>query len=103
MSSKKTEEPRPMTVEVTIGDLSGFGREEYFYSYTTRDYTSNEDHLPKGTVITCSLKYWTGKMIPQKGQMARLRNIQLFAKGWRAFEAEPISLETSNQKEGVVG
>lgn len=98
MSSNKQEESPPLEVEVTIGEIFGEGGQQYAVTYTT-----GNGNLPKGTPITFSTKYWRGKIELQKGQVVRLRDIQRFAKGWRAFEAQPVSLATSNkQKDGGV-
>lgn len=94
MSSNKQEESPPLEVEVTIGSLKGVGEHEYVVAYTT-----GSNVLPKGTVITFSIRFWGGKMLPQKGQVAVVRNVQRFAKGWRAFEARPVFPATSKKPE----
>ncbi len=94
MSSNKQEESPPLEVEVTIGGLKGVGEHEYVVAYTT-----GNDVLPKGTAITFSARFWSGKMLPQKGQVAIVRDVQQFAKGWRAFEVRPVSPATSKKSE----
>ena len=95
MSSSKQEVSSPVDeFEVTVGEIFGVGEGQYAVTYTTRN-----GNLPKGTPVTFSLKYWKGKGKPQKGHVAILREVQMFAKGWRAFEARPVSPAISNKPE----
>jgi hypothetical protein len=94
VSSNKQEESTPLEVEVTIGDVRGLGDRRYAFAYTTQNGS-----LPEGTPITFSMKYWRGKGEAQKGQVVILREVQMFAKGWRAFDARPVPLATRNKQE----
>jgi hypothetical protein len=46
----------------------------------------------KGKDVTFSLGCWQGQVAPQNGQVVELKDIQLFAGGWRAEEARPVTL-----------
>ena len=81
-------------IEVSVGELVGTGDGRYAVTYTTNDRS-----LPVGTVITCSVKYWRGMGGLEKGQVISVKGVVKYVKGWRAFEAHPITPETSNERE----
>ena len=93
LSTKQEVSPPILEVEVTVGEIVGSGEGQYVFTYPTKN-----DVLPKGTSITLSTKNWKGSMELQKGQVILLKNIQKFAKGFRAFEAEEVSLHTVTSK-----
>lgn len=56
--------------------------------------------LPPGTDITFSLGQWSGKVTPLKSQVVMLDDVTMFARGWRASSARPVT-PTSNEDESV--
>ena len=46
-----------------------------------------------GGSITFGLNAWSGTERPHVGQLVQLEAIQLFAGGWRAMHAHPITFE----------
>jgi hypothetical protein len=47
----------------------------------------------KGTHITFSIKDWSEKDPPCKGQVVKFSEINLFEKGWRASKVQPIKIQ----------
>jgi hypothetical protein len=77
-------------LEVVVGDIIDAKGHKFVVTYIV-----NDGALPKGTSITFSMKYWEEETEPQKGQVLIVGKVQKFVKGWRAFEAHPVTPVTS--------
>lgn len=86
---------------VVVGGLKGEGEKRYVITYTLEDSVFGPEKIAKGTNITFTLCYWKFECEPRKGECITLSDIRRFAKGWRAFCAKPIMLDTSQKNGGT--
>lgn len=97
VSSQKPEvQERPEEpIRGIIGKIRGEGQDRFAITYV-----DGESPLPRGTNVTFSFPDWEGVITPIKGQVVLLYEVQLFAKGWRARRACPITPTSQKPKEG---
>ena len=93
MHSQKTEGP-PEELTATVGKLRGEGDGKFVITYPT---VPIPPPFVQGDNITFTLSDWTGSEEPRKGEVVRLSEVRLFAKGWRALKA--CSAVTSHKPE----
>jgi hypothetical protein len=76
-------------IEATISKVIFRKKGSYFVAYPL-----DENLLPEGESITCSLKNWKDddEFSPLKGQIALLFGVREFENGWRASVARPKKL-----------
>ncbi len=84
-----------MDLKAVVGGIGGSGENKYFFAFPV-----NSESLPTSTAITCSIGDWDGSILPRKGQVVFLVNVQEFIKGWRAQSAHSTVLtpETRNKE-----
>lgn len=69
--------------------------------YVLVNPTENVGDLRVNDSITFSLEDWNGLVDPQVSQIVMLVNTMLYARGWRAREAYPITPGDTHKKEGL--
>lgn len=72
-------------VEAVVSSVNGKGDSRFAVTYP-----SDTSLFPQGTTITFSLEEWEGDLLPKKGQVVILVNLERFVKGWRARSARPV-------------
>lgn len=83
-------------IEAVVGKLRGYGNDRFVVAYP------RDSEITNGKDITFSTKNWRGDSDPCHGEVVILGDVRLFAKGWRALYARPVSLQVISQKRGEV-
>lgn len=80
------------THEIEASVMAIYGKEDNRFAVTYPLQPVNG--FSTTTSITFSLNVWKGDIVPIKGQIVLLSNVQKFVKGWRARTARPIAVRS---------
>ncbi|MFA6459190.1 MAG: hypothetical protein WCV79_02205 [Candidatus Paceibacterota bacterium] len=76
-------------IEAVVTSVDGRKGREYVTTKLTQS-SPRPVSIPMEATVTFSLSEWKSEHQPKTGQLVRLRDIEKFAKGWRARLAEPV-------------
>ncbi len=79
-------------IRAVVGKVRGEGQHRFAIAYLEKGAT--HPTISQRESITFSLTDWQGEREPRKEQVVLLEGVQLFARGWRAIVARPITLES---------